>query len=107
MTPTHWVISIGGVTREFDATIVVQHPDQRLAWNSTDGTTHSGVVSFERPYDTHTRVLHRPWVCGAGSARQAALHHADNVGLADTELGSNHRDRHALSCPGTTRPHPV
>ena len=55
-THTHWVISFGGVTREFDATIVVQHPDQRLAWNSTDGTTHSGVVSFETLDDTHTRV---------------------------------------------------
>ena len=55
-THTHWVISLGGVTREFDATIVVQHPDQRLAWSSTDGTTHSGVVSFETLDDTHTRV---------------------------------------------------
>jgi len=55
-THTHCVISLGGVTREFDATIVVQHPDQRLAWSSTDGTTHSGVVSFETLDDTHTRV---------------------------------------------------
>lgn len=55
-THTHWVTSVGGVTREFDATIVVQHPDERIGWNSTDGTTHSGVVSFQALGDTRTRV---------------------------------------------------
>lgn len=55
-THTHWVTDIGGVTREFDTTIVVQHPDDRVAWASTDGTTHSGVISFYRLSDTSTRV---------------------------------------------------
>lgn len=55
-THTHWVTSIGGVTREFDTRIVVQHPDERIGWSSTDGTTHSGVVSFEPLDDTSTRV---------------------------------------------------
>jgi uncharacterized membrane protein len=30
-THTHWVTKVGGVTREFDATITEQHPDERVA----------------------------------------------------------------------------
>jgi uncharacterized membrane protein len=55
-THTHWVISIGGVTREFDTEIVVQHPDERIAWSSTDGTTHAGVITFDRLGETSTKV---------------------------------------------------
>src|SRR4051812_151291 len=52
----HWVIDIGGVTREFDAEITEQEPDQRVAWKSTDGTTHAGVVTFHKLDDTSSRV---------------------------------------------------
>lgn len=55
-TSTHWKTSIGGVEREFDADITEQHPDERVAWKSTDGTTHAGVVTFHRLSDTTTRV---------------------------------------------------
>lgn len=55
-THSHWVTSIGGVTREFDTHIVAQHPDQRIAWSSTDGTTHSGVITFDRLGETTTKV---------------------------------------------------
>jgi uncharacterized membrane protein len=55
-THTHWKVDIGGVEREFDATITEQHPDERVAWNSTDGTTHAGVVTFHRLADDETRV---------------------------------------------------
>ena len=53
---THWVTSIGGQHREFDTEITEQHPDERVAWKSTDGTTHAGVVTFHRLSDTTTRV---------------------------------------------------
>lgn len=56
-TLTHWKTSIGGVEREFDAEIVEQHPDERVAWRSTDGKTHAGVVTFHRLSDTTTRVM--------------------------------------------------
>ena len=56
-THTHWKTSIGGVEREFDATITEQHPDERVAWTSTDGKTHAGVVTFHRISDTTTRVM--------------------------------------------------
>jgi uncharacterized membrane protein len=56
-TRTHWTISIGGVQREFDADVVEQTPDQRIAWTSVDGTGHAGVVTFHRLDDTHTRIM--------------------------------------------------
>ena len=55
-THTHWKVDIGGVEREFDAKITEQHPDERVAWNSTDGKTHAGVVTFHRLAEAETRV---------------------------------------------------
>ncbi len=53
---THWVTKVGGIEREFDAEITEQHPDERVAWTSTDGTTHAGVVTFHRLSDSSCRV---------------------------------------------------
>jgi uncharacterized membrane protein len=55
-THSHWVTKIGGVTREFDTEITEQHPDERVAWKSTDGTTHAGVVTFHKLSDNETKV---------------------------------------------------
>jgi uncharacterized membrane protein len=55
-THTHWKTKVGGVEREFDTEITEQHPDERVAWKSTDGTTHAGVVTFHRLSDAETRV---------------------------------------------------
>ena len=53
----HWKVSIGGVTREFDTEIVEQHPDERIAWRSVDGTSHAGVVTFHKLSDTKSRLM--------------------------------------------------
>jgi uncharacterized membrane protein len=55
-THTHWVTSIGGVSREFDTEVTEQHPDERVAWKSSDGTTHAGVITFHRLGETSTTV---------------------------------------------------
>ena len=56
-THTHWKVKVGGAEREFDATITEQHPDERVAWTSSDGDTkHAGVVTFHKLTDTSTRV---------------------------------------------------
>ncbi|HEX4721870.1 MAG TPA: SRPBCC family protein [Pseudonocardiaceae bacterium] len=55
-THTHWVTQVGGARREFDATVTEQHPDERVAWRSTDGTSHAGVVTFHRLDERTTRV---------------------------------------------------
>lgn len=54
---TTWTVRIGGVERSFDATITEQHPDERVAWNSTGGEVdHAGVVTFHRLDDDLTRL---------------------------------------------------
>jgi uncharacterized membrane protein len=55
-TRTHWHTTIGGVSREFDAEITEQHPDERVAWRSVTGPEHAGVVTFHRIDDKTTRV---------------------------------------------------
>lgn len=60
-TRTHWVVSIGGVEREFDATITDQVPNEHIAWASVDGTTHVGEVSFTSAGDATTVTLRMTW----------------------------------------------
>lgn len=56
-TLTHWTVKVGGFTREFDAEIAEQHPDERVAWTSKGGDTeHAGVVTFHKLTDTTSRV---------------------------------------------------
>jgi len=52
----HWKVSIGGVSREYDAEITEQRPDQIIAWQSTGDTDNSGSVTFERLDDSSTRI---------------------------------------------------
>jgi uncharacterized membrane protein len=35
-----------GFTRPFSAEVVIQRPYERIKWNSTEGTKHSGVINF-------------------------------------------------------------
>lgn len=55
-TTLHWTTRIAGVTREFDARITEQLPDERVAWKSLNGPTHAGVVTFHRLDESTTRV---------------------------------------------------
>ena len=43
---THWVAEVGGVKREWDAAILEQVPDTRVAWAATSGATNAGAVHF-------------------------------------------------------------
>ena len=56
-THMHWVADIGGVEREWDAEITEQHPDERVAWRSSSGAKHGGVVTFHRLDADTTRVM--------------------------------------------------
>lgn len=53
----HWKADVLGKPIEWDAEIVEQIPDRRIAWRSTTGTPNSGKVSFERLSDARTRVV--------------------------------------------------
>jgi uncharacterized membrane protein len=42
----HWVAEIAGVKREWDAEILEQVPDRKIAWKATEGATNAGAVYF-------------------------------------------------------------
>jgi uncharacterized membrane protein len=78
-THTHWVTEIAGVSREFDATITEQHPDERVAWKSDSGPTHAGVITFHRLDDGVTRVTAQMDIDPDGFAENVA----DKLGIID------------------------
>ena len=53
----HWKAVIGGKEVEWDAEIVEQRPEERIAWTSRGGAWNAGVVTFHRIDDSRTRVM--------------------------------------------------
>jgi uncharacterized membrane protein len=56
-THLHWVVSHKGKRHEFDAEISEQRPDERIAWTTTDGKSHAGVVTFHRLDDSRSKIM--------------------------------------------------
>ncbi|MFC9825167.1 SRPBCC family protein [Streptomyces erythrochromogenes] len=57
-TMTHWVTKIGWVTKEFEAEITEQIPDERVAWTMLGGNVkQAGVVTFHRLDENKTKVM--------------------------------------------------
>jgi uncharacterized membrane protein len=56
-THLHWKANVGGKTKEWDAVIAEQIPDQRIAWTNTTGARNAGVVTFHRLAEGKTRVM--------------------------------------------------
>jgi len=52
-----WRAAIGGKEKEWDAEIVEQRPDERIAWTSRGGAWNAGAVTFHRIDDRRTRVM--------------------------------------------------
>jgi uncharacterized membrane protein len=53
----HWREKIWFSTREWDGEITERRKNDRIAWKSTKGTQHSGVISFHKLDANLTRVL--------------------------------------------------
>jgi uncharacterized membrane protein len=86
-THTHWVTRIAGVTREFDATITEQNPDERVAWRSDEGPNHAGVITFHRLDDTTTRVTAQMDIDPEGFTENVA----DKLGVLDQRVKGDMR----------------
>ncbi len=56
-THLHFVANVGGKTKEWDAEITEQTPDQRIAWREVAGAPNAGVVTFHRLAPEKTRVM--------------------------------------------------
>jgi uncharacterized protein YndB with AHSA1/START domain len=52
-----WKARIAGKEKQWEAEILEQIPDQRIVWQSIDGTPNSGEVTFERVDEERTRVI--------------------------------------------------
>ena len=52
----HWVAKIAGRQKEWDAEILEQVPDQRVAWRSTSGAPNAGIVHFQPTDHSHTLI---------------------------------------------------
>ncbi|RGC68324.1 Polyketide cyclase / dehydrase and lipid transport [Micromonospora sp. MW-13] len=52
----HWVAEIAGVQREWDAKVLEQVPDSKVAWAATEGATNAGAVHFQ-PVDTDRTMV--------------------------------------------------
>ncbi len=51
-----WRARIGGLTREWEAKITEQTPDERIAWSSVEGAMNAGTVTFNPLDDRRCRV---------------------------------------------------
>jgi uncharacterized membrane protein len=54
----HWRAEVAGKDKEWEAEIVKQIPDQKIAWRAQAGDWTAGAVDFE-PHDGYTRITLR------------------------------------------------
>ncbi|HEX5592605.1 MAG TPA: SRPBCC family protein [Solirubrobacterales bacterium] len=47
---------VWGVTKQFEAEIIEQRPDERIEWHTEEGLAHSGVVTFHKLAPRLTRI---------------------------------------------------
>lgn len=52
-----WKAKVLGKEEEWISEITEQIPDKRIAWRSTDGPSHAGVVTFHRLDEQRTRIM--------------------------------------------------
>ncbi|MBB4932772.1 putative membrane protein [Lipingzhangella halophila] len=77
-----WTIDIAGQEREFAVEITEQYPDERVAWRTTDGTTHAGVVTFHHLSEGWARVTLQLDTVPEGVAEQLG----DKLGLVKSRI---------------------
>jgi uncharacterized membrane protein len=64
-TLMHWAVDVAGRKAEWDAKIIDQEPDRRIAWESVDGKRNRGAVTFVPLGPERTRVkLNMSYVAG-------------------------------------------
>ncbi|MEU8984429.1 SRPBCC family protein [Streptomyces sp. NPDC048309] len=51
-----WQLSLPGADKNFVAELTEVIPEDRIAWHTTQGVHHAGVVTFHRLSDTSSRV---------------------------------------------------
>ena len=82
-----WVAEIAGVRRRWQAKILEQLPDRKVAWAATEGATNAGSVTFEDLGGGQTSVTLVLEYEPEGLVEKAgdALHVVENQAEADLE----------------------
>jgi uncharacterized membrane protein len=97
-TNLHWRVTIAGKTQEFDAEVTEQVPDTRIAWKSTSGHEHAGVVYFHRLADDRSQIAVQMDAEPEGLMEKAA----DVTGVAQSQLrGDLERFKTLIESRGT------
>ena len=95
---THWRAQIAGTEEEWDAEIVEQVPDQRVARRSTSGKGNSGIVTFDALDTNRTRVTVRIDYHPGGLVEKAG----DALGVVSSRVeGDLHRFKEFIESRGT------
>ncbi|MGW1771323.1 SRPBCC family protein [Streptomyces sp. NPDC002104] len=82
-----WQVSLPGADKEFVAELTEVVPEDRIAWRTTEGVHHAGVVTFHRLSDTQSRVTLQIEYDPTGFVEHlGALTNLDSV-LANYDLG--------------------
>ncbi|MFD2090713.1 SRPBCC family protein [Blastococcus deserti] len=81
----HWTAEIAGVRREWEAAILEQVPDQKIAWAATEGATNAGAVRFEPVGPSSTLVYLTLEYEPEGLVEQAG----DKLGIVERQVTSD------------------
>jgi uncharacterized membrane protein len=81
----HWVAEIAGQRQEWDAEIIEQVPEQRIAWRSTAGSANAGLVHFKPTHHNRTLVTLQMNYEPEGFVQKAA----DSLGFLSRRVASD------------------
>ncbi|MFH8408803.1 SRPBCC family protein [Streptomyces sp. NPDC018019] len=82
-----WQLSLPGADKKFVAELTEVKPQERIAWKTTGGVHHAGVVTFHRLGDTSSRVTLQIEYAPQGFVEHlGALTNLDST-LANYDLG--------------------
>ena len=106
----HWVAEFGGERHEWDAEIVEQRPEERVAWRNTDGKDNAGVVTFHTIDDDTTRLAVQMDFVPEGLKRSSATCSVSPTGASGATSSASKSSssraarrpaRGAAKCPAT------
>ena len=81
-TTLEWEAEIAGQSRQWEAKIDEQIPDERIAWHATSGVKQAGVVTFHRIDDSVCKVMLQMEFEGKDFAEKAA----DAIGIVKARI---------------------
>ncbi len=81
----HWVAEIAGQEREWDAEIIDQTPDRRIAWQAIDGKKNAGAVTFTPQGGSRTEITLEMEYDTEGLKEKAA----DALGVIDRRVAGD------------------